>query len=119
MFSMIGGPPKWPALGSRSAQEREDKLCQTRSFVSTMRKITMIDAGDGEHAHEIEAAGSGDSGPAPADQEHAETTQMHDDERGATHPIDVVDILDFADFPTGMEISIKPLNHRGGGNLNE
>ena len=71
----------------------------------------MIDAGNCEHAHEIERACGGDSGPAPANQKHAETTQMHDDERRGAYPIDTVDVPDSAHLAGGMKVSIEPLDH--------
>ena len=71
----------------------------------------MIDAGDREHAHEIERACGGYSGPAPANQEDAETTQVHDNKRRGAYPVDTVDVPDSAHLAGGVKVSIEPLDH--------
>jgi hypothetical protein len=58
MMPMMGRPPQRSALDARRADQREYKLHRTRGLEGTMRKITMVEAGNGEHAHGVHRSGN-------------------------------------------------------------
>ena len=54
-----------------------------------VRKIAMIEAGNGEHAHRIQCQRHAHRGPTPADPQHAEAAEMQREEGHHAQPIDV------------------------------
>src|SRR5258707_13827003 len=54
MVGMMSCPPNRTALYRRGAQHGEDELPDPRGLEGAMGEIAMIEAGDGEHAHQME-----------------------------------------------------------------
>jgi len=64
VVSMMTGPPERAFLRTGRSKKREKKLKGAARLVGAMGKITVIRAGDGEHANEIEGNADEKSGPA-------------------------------------------------------
>ena len=58
MMAMVSGPPKRTALDGRRAQDGEGQLRATAGLEGLVREVTMIEAGDREHAHEVQRNGN-------------------------------------------------------------
>jgi hypothetical protein len=54
VVAMMGRPPDRAALHRRGAQQAEDELTDARGLEGAVRKVAMIETGDGEHAHHVE-----------------------------------------------------------------
>jgi hypothetical protein len=54
VLAMMGGPPKRALLDRGRAPEGEQELHRPSGLERTVRKVTMIPAGDEEHPHEVE-----------------------------------------------------------------
>src|ERR1700722_11180648 len=77
MVSMMSRPPNGAALHGRSAQHAENELPDARGLEGTVRKIAMIEARDGEHAHQIQRNRYRQRGPAEAHPNNRQTGRMH------------------------------------------
>lgn len=53
VLSVMGCPPQGTSLNRHTAYDREDKLHGAGCFESTMRKVSVIEARDGEHAKNV------------------------------------------------------------------
>ena len=90
VMAVVGGPPERSALQCAVAEQGKEKLCRARSGKSAVRKIAVIEAGNGKHAHGVGDGGDGDGSWAPADPYDAETSQMDEGKGCAAQPLDAV-----------------------------
>src|SRR5271168_2290601 len=81
---MMRRPPQRAALHGGRADHREYKLRGARSLERSMRKIAVIESGDGEHADEIQRDADADRDRAPSDPNHSQAHQVNDHERDAS-----------------------------------
>jgi hypothetical protein len=88
MMPMMGRPPDGSALHGRSAEQAEDELTGARGLETAVRKVAMIEAGNGEHAHHVKDARDGERHPAETHPEDRQANGMHRDERQHSKPID-------------------------------
>jgi len=75
VVSMMTSPPERAFLRTGRSKKREEKLKGAARLVGAMGEITVIRAGDSEHADQIEADADEKSGPAksgPYNEEAAE-----------------------------------------------
>jgi hypothetical protein len=53
VMAVMRRPPERAPLHRAGAEQGEEKLSNPRGFEGAVGKITMVEPGDGEHAHEI------------------------------------------------------------------
>ena len=78
-----------------------------------MRKVAVIEAGDGEHPHKVEGDGPDDGNPAPAVHQHAEAAEVEDDKGNAAQPFNAVGFLAQAGDVFAAEVRVEPADERG------
>ena len=110
-------PPERPALHRGATPEGEQKLARARGAVRLVREIAVVNAGDGEHPHEVEGHRGPDRHRARADPDDAEAAQVQDDEGHAPHPVYPVRLLPQQRRITWGVIGVDPLFERGEGTL--
>src|ERR1700683_3550759 len=89
VVAMMRRPPDRPALHGRGTQQAEDELTDARCLEAAVREIAMIEAGDGEHAHDVQRQSDDECGPAEAYPNHRETGRVHQQKGYDPGPIDV------------------------------
>ena len=112
MMAMVSGPPKRTALDGRRAQDGEGQLRATAGLEGLVREVTMIEAGDREHAHEVQRNGNPYGRRAPSHPEDGQTGQVHQDERNHTQPVDLCRIAR-AGLPVDRA-AVEPTSHGTG-----
>ena len=90
VVAVMRGPPDRPALYRRSAQQPEHELTRARGFEGAVRKITVIEAGDREHAHQIGADGHAYGHRTDPGPDCRQAGEVHQQERNAARPVDPV-----------------------------
>src|SRR5687768_2426742 len=76
MMAMMSRPPDRPALHCSRAQQRENELAGARSLERTVRKVAVIKASDGEHAHHVQQRHGQYCYRADPDHEHQQAQYM-------------------------------------------
>jgi len=77
MVPMVCGPPDRAALHGRCTQQGKQELGDARGLEGAMREVAVIEARNGEHAHEVERKGDGYGDAAGAHPEHGQASKMH------------------------------------------
>jgi hypothetical protein len=95
---VVGCPPDGSALHGGGAEQAEDELADAGRLEGAVGEVTVVEAGDREHAHEVADHGHGDRDRTPADHEHQQAGRVHADERQDAGPLDPV----FADLGRGV-----------------
>jgi len=88
VVAVMGSPPQGTSLDGSVAGHRKQELPETVGFECPMREITVIESRDGEHTNEIESRRHGHGGPAPADHEYEETSDMQEQKGQDADPVD-------------------------------
>ena len=76
MMTVMRRPPQRPALYRRRPHYSEHELRGTRGAKSAVRKIAVVEPGDGKHAHRIKRHRHQHGDLADTGPDHAEATQM-------------------------------------------
>ena len=84
----MGSPPKGTSLDGSVAGQRKEELPEAVGLECPMGKITVIESRDGEHTNEIESSRHGHGGPAPADHEYQEASDMQEQKGQHADPVD-------------------------------
>src|ERR1700704_2221782 len=90
VMAMMCGPPDRTTLHGRGPEQPEYELAGPRSLESAMRKVAVIKAGDGEHAHDVSGHRYGDRHRADAGPERGQARQVHQQEWNAARPINSI-----------------------------
>src|SRR6476620_2025344 len=53
-----------------------------------MRKVAVVESGDGKHTGKVENTSGYDRGPTPTNPKHPKAREMHDDKRKHARPVD-------------------------------
>jgi len=88
VMSVMGSPPQGTSLDGSVAGHRKQELPESVGFECPMGEITVIESRDGEHTNEIESRRHGHGGPAPADHEYEETSDMQEQKGQDADPVD-------------------------------
>ena len=109
MVPMHRSPPQRTPLHRRIAQNRKEKLPQSRGPKGAVRKITMIKSRDSKHAHQIQTHRRSQRKPAKPNPQHEQATQVNDNE--GNRPLDIHLVLQSTHrlHPFWMIIRIQPL----------
>ena len=90
MVAMMGRPPQRPALHAGGAKRSEQELHRPRCGEGLVRKVAVIEAGDGEHAKRIHRGGDDNRKPGRADPDHPQAGEVQADERDHSQPVDAI-----------------------------
>jgi hypothetical protein len=70
----------------------------------------MINACDSKHPDQIKRDGGSDRSPTPTDDKDCQATEVKDDEREATEPVDTVNVADSCRGSGSVIVGIEPLD---------
>lgn len=87
MVPMMTGPPERTFLCTGQTQKPENKLEGAAGLVGSMRKIAVIDAGDGKHPNKIESDTNPERSPAKSGPEDEETADMNQPENALFYEV--------------------------------
>lgn len=90
VVAMVRRPPQRAALNAGSANHCEDELNGAGGTKRAVRKVAMVEAGQGEHADGVEHTGHEDRYRGDAHPEGPNAGQMHGEERDGAQPIDAL-----------------------------
>ncbi len=110
MMPVMIGPPEGAALHRGGAEEGEEELADPRGAVGLVREVPVVDAGDREHADEVQGDGRPDREGTGSGPDCAQAAQVQDDKRDATDPIHAIRLLAHALGAAGSIIRVKPLD---------
>lgn len=77
MVPVVRGPPQGSPLGDAGFQDGEAKLPEAISSKGPVRKVPVIEGGDGEHSEEIQTYRHPHGGPAPPHPDNPQADEMH------------------------------------------
>jgi len=90
VVAVVRGPPQGAALHATGADRREYELHQARGAECAVRKIAVVEAGQGEHPDRVQRRGHADSKPRCAHPEHRQARQVQTDEGSGTQPVHAI-----------------------------
>lgn len=88
--AMMGGPPQRSALHRARSQQREAELRRARGLEGAVAEVAVVEAGDGEHPHDIERHRPTDGERGPAGPKDGEAGEVQQRERQHPHPVDAL-----------------------------
>ncbi|MNV58065.1 hypothetical protein D3C71_1504240 [compost metagenome] len=88
--AVVRGPPQWPALHAGRPDHREHELHRARGTEGAVREVTVVEGGDGEHAHGVQRHGHAHRHPRHPHPDHRQAGQVHRRERDRTQPVHAV-----------------------------
>lgn len=113
MVAVMVGPPKGAALDGGAAPDGEEELAEAGGGVGLVGEIAVVDAGDGEHAQEVEGDGRPGGEGAPTGPDHSEAAEVQHDEGHDAHPVDLVGLLAHFFRAIGAVVGVDPLDDSG------
>lgn len=91
VLSVCGGPPDGPPLCTGGSDESPNELMYASRHERFVGKVAMVEACDGEHAHEVSGDGGDDFDRAQRDEPDAdEAHHVENDERHNTRVVNVL-----------------------------
>jgi len=112
MLAVMVGPPQRPALRGGGAEHSKEELHRPRGRKTSMREITVIKSGDGEHPHPIQRHRHRHRRPTPTHPEHAKAARMEKHERSAAAEVHPVLSSASGRYIVACKVRIKPLPYR-------
>ena len=109
VVSMGGGPPERTTLHRAVAEDGKKKLAKARCLEGAMGKVAVVEAGDREHADEVEKDGGDKDSGVDSDPENGKAAEVEKNERQGAFPIDLIrQVGGIGCFLTPV-VRIKPL----------
>ena len=92
MMAVMCGPPHGAPLDAACAPDGHDELKRASGLEGSVREVTVVETGDGEHAREIQENTDAQRGPAPTHtgDKGCQTRRVHQEKRHAAEELDLL-----------------------------